>query len=926
MRFLSARLEGNLGILEGTGRREMFVDFSPAHEAGLTRILLMGRNGSGKSSFVKSLHPFPKNSDDGLIVVPGTAGRKIVTLARPSGGIMTCDVKWSKAGTISCMLSIDEEIVRSTAKGNVGEYLAAVKEHLGVTPAYLRIGHVGGAVSGFLGMLATARKSYIGQFMPEMDEWSSMHRNASKRLRVLNDELKGMRVELDRIEPREELEATMARSDASYRRLSEEVSRLDTAAGSAAGTMAAISAVRSPLVAESGVSDPGELAEFNPVLGAATAAASAAAKAAADVARHVQERPALEPFASQPAAALAKAASIREVIARISGESSAATQARLGSRARLDRAITEEGTAESRAKQLEGSASQVSELKTLIAAQRATKSALLEATSRLPGAPDGLTYDQVKAATDALSSLESDVAEVRNSFSSSKDLDDAALLKFDDVAIRNIVDRVEGTLIELKQRLQNAEARVVTAESQSVFYRRFKGMHCSDSKCPFEVVVGGFVDVEKEIETKKSEIQTLSGRILSFEEHLRNLAVSRSASRSALALHGKISKHRMTYAAAGVWDRVGPLDAFASLVSSAGSASAEVLSVQKLLSAISKKRDLAEATRVLGATEERLGHINELVVARDSVLASLASAKEAVTLAREDHGQVDAEATRLAGALEGQRAALTLLEVVIALQNRAAEQEARAAVLSAISARLEANRARWESSAAEKVTLSAQSLSASEGREQSLIELQNSQTRLDRRDEYEARLAAIAGRITVSQTICDACHPARGAPVEFLRDFLDVTRTTVNELLDVAMQGDFRIGFELSDDEFRIPVYKGSGRIIRDVMESSYGQLALAKTVISLALIKQAVMGAGSYNVVCLDEIDGPLDQERNRQRFPEIIDRIVADLGIEQLFLISHNENFHAAPAGLILFPGHALDLSDQSFVGNKVILANFN
>ena len=204
--------------------------------------------------------------------------------------------------------------------------------------------------------------------------------------------------------------------------------------------------------------------------------------------------------------------------------------------------------------------------------------------------------------------------------------------------------------------------------------------------------------------------------------------------------------------------------------------------------------------------------------------------------------------------------------------------------------------------------------------------LADARLRLSRRDEFEGRLADMQGKLTRAQAVADACHPARGAPIEFLRDFLDVTRDNVNELLDVAMRGEFRIGFSLTDSEFRIPVSKGSGRVIPDVTEASDGQLALAKTVLSLALVKQTVQAQGGYNVISFDEIDGMLDRERNRERFAEIVERLSAELGLEQLIMISHNDNFAASPAGIVLFPGHAMPVDDRTFLENKVVLARFD
>jgi hypothetical protein len=79
------------------------------------------------------------------------------------------------------------------------------------------------------------------------------------------------------------------------------------------------------------------------------------------------------------------------------------------------------------------------------------------------------------------------------------------------------------------------------------------------------------------------------------------------------------------------------------------------------------------------------------------------------------------------------------------------------------------------------------------------------------------------------------------------------------------------------------------------------------------------------YNIVSFDEIDGMLDRERNRDRFVEIVDRLSAELHLEQLTMISHNDSFHVAPAAFVLFPGHGVPIDDPAFLENKIILADF-
>jgi DNA repair exonuclease SbcCD ATPase subunit len=52
---------------------------------------------------------------------------------------------------------------------------------------------------------------------------------------------------------------------------------------------------------------------------------------------------------------------------------------------------------------------------------------------------------------------------------------------------------------------------------------------------------------------------------------------------------------------------------------------------------------------------------------------------------------------------------------------------------------------------------------------------------------------------------------------------------------------------------------------------ASQGEIAITTISLSLALIEQSI---GAYNILCLDEIDGPLDGD-NRNNFINIIKNI---------------------------------------------------
>jgi DNA repair exonuclease SbcCD ATPase subunit len=135
--------------------------------------------------------------------------------------------------------------------------------------------------------------------------------------------------------------------------------------------------------------------------------------------------------------------------------------------------------------------------------------------------------------------------------------------------------------------------------------------------------------------------------------------------------------------------------------------------------------------------------------------------------------------------------------------------------------------------------------------------------------------------------------------------------------LELAFGEDFEINFSTSDKEFFIQVRAGEN-IKNDIKEASQGEIAITTISISLALIEQAI---GQYNILALDEIDGPLDNT-NRENFISILNTQIDKLGIEQVFVISHNDAFDTEEMDLILLNGHNTDQKGEEFMRNKEVI----
>lgn len=167
--------------------------------------------------------------------------------------------------------------------------------------------------------------------------------------------------------------------------------------------------------------------------------------------------------------------------------------------------------------------------------------------------------------------------------------------------------------------------------------------------------------------------------------------------------------------------------------------------------------------------------------------------------------------------------------------------------------------------------------------------------------------------------IRDALSTTKGIPLLFIDLYLKKIKTIANELLDISFNGNFFIeDFKVTESDFFISVRKAEGEIVSDISQASQGEQALTSIALSFALVQQSTR---NYNVLALDEMDSTLDN-RNRQAFIEVIETQLKEMNVEQCFIISHNEAFDTYPINLILFEGTNVDINDKEYMKNKKVL----
>jgi len=146
--------------------------------------------------------------------------------------------------------------------------------------------------------------------------------------------------------------------------------------------------------------------------------------------------------------------------------------------------------------------------------------------------------------------------------------------------------------------------------------------------------------------------------------------------------------------------------------------------------------------------------------------------------------------------------------------------------------------------------------------------------------------------------IKESLSSTKGIPLLYMQLYLKNTKMFVNELLQTVYSDNFQIDdFEITESEFNIPYIKNNTRI-SDVTYASQGEKSFLSLALSFALINQSIK---NYNILLLDEIDSTLDT-KNRAMFLNILEKQMSSISAEQVFLITHNNMFENYPVDVIL------------------------
>ena len=193
-------------------------------------------------------------------------------------------------------------------------------------------------------------------------------------------------------------------------------------------------------------------------------------------------------------------------------------------------------------------------------------------------------------------------------------------------------------------------------------------------------------------------------------------------------------------------------------------------------------------------------------------------------------------------------------------------------------------------------------------------DIQKLKSNLDQYKAIQKELDNFNEKFDEMTVVKEALSSKKGMSLYYIKSYLGNTEEITNELLDIAYDGQIYIdNFKITPTEFTIPFFN-RGKLIRDVKYASQGEISFLSIALSFGLASQTLT---KYNIMLLDEIDGPLDTH-NRAKFIKILENQIERIGSEQSFLITHNDMFSSYPVDII-------DLNFGESDTEKYELANF-
>lgn len=202
LRITYLKLVNFIGILHGTGKHEIEIDFErdirgvPMNNNKI--VMLLGENGSGKTTILSQLHPFKRSFDDRkTVTIPGKDGLKEIHIVDGDNKYEITHTYPANDKAAKSFCKKNGEEINPT--GSVTALSELLQKELGVTTDYFNIGKIGSNVSNFVDATPSERNNYINSLCADAEKYTvafgiikDRHKTLKEYVKIISGEMEGL--------------------------------------------------------------------------------------------------------------------------------------------------------------------------------------------------------------------------------------------------------------------------------------------------------------------------------------------------------------------------------------------------------------------------------------------------------------------------------------------------------------------------------------------------------------------------------------------------------------------------------------------------------------------------------------------------------------------------------------------------------------
>lgn len=191
--LIRMKLVNFIGVYYGTGLKEFEIDRANSPN---NIILILGDNGSGKTSILNELTPLPLESmgaRNRSRIIPNEIGIKELDFLVDNYVLYKVKIVYDPKKSTKCFITkyIDDKEIELNPNGNVESYLEVLENELHMRKSYTNVGYLcgGDKSKNFVSMKPFERSNYISEWMPEISEFLEAFKLSTKILNKLKREI-----------------------------------------------------------------------------------------------------------------------------------------------------------------------------------------------------------------------------------------------------------------------------------------------------------------------------------------------------------------------------------------------------------------------------------------------------------------------------------------------------------------------------------------------------------------------------------------------------------------------------------------------------------------------------------------------------------------------------------------------------------------